>query len=77
MDQTAVAHEGDDGPAEFNDRLGCEVGSELVEHFLVDVVVVDEETLRVAKSGLFVGAEVSLGPVANLGDCGFVERGTL
>jgi hypothetical protein len=53
------------------------VRAEVVEHLLVDVVVVDEQALRVAQGGLLVGAEVAGRPVTNLGDGLFVKRGSL
>ena len=77
VDQATEAHERDDRPTQFHDLLGREVRAEIVEHLLVDVVVVDEEALRVAKGGFFVGAEVASRPVTNLGDGSFVERGSL
>ena len=52
MNQSAVAHERDDRPAQLDDLLGREVLSEIVEHFLVNVVVIDEETLRIAQRRL-------------------------
>ena len=77
VDQAAVTHERNDRPTEFHDLLGREVRAEVVEHLLVDVVVVDEQALRVAQGGFLVSAKVAGRPITNLSDGGFVKRGSL
>ena len=65
MDQAAEAEVADHGPAKFHDLLLRVVPQELIEQFLVDARVVDEEALRIMERGLFGIAEVGLTPVAD------------
>jgi hypothetical protein len=74
VDQAAVAHVADDGPAEFEDLLFGVVLEEFVEEVLVDVGVVDEQPLRVVKGGFLGRGEVLVAPGADAGD-GFLFEG--
>ncbi|MBI5948131.1 MAG: hypothetical protein HY875_08330 [Chloroflexi bacterium] len=69
MDEAPEAHVADDGPAQFHDLLLGVVLEEVVEEFLVDVVVVDEEAFGVAEGGLFGAGEGRLvAPCPDAGD---------
>jgi len=60
VDQPPESQVADDRPAQLHDLLLRVVLEEVVEQFLVDVAVVDEEALRVAQRGLLSGRERSL-----------------
>lgn len=74
MDEAAKAEVADDSPAEFDDLAFGEVFAKLVEEFLVDVVVVDEEAFRVVKGGHLGGRKAGIAPGADPGD-GFLFEG--
>ena len=59
--------------AEFDDLCLCVVLKQLVEEVLIDVLVVDKETLRVVQRGLFRGGEVGIAPGRNLADRFLIE----
>ena len=73
VDQPAEAHVAHDRPPEFNDLLFRVVAKQVVEQFLVDVVVVDEEPLRVGECRLLRLAEVLVAPRPDLGDGLFLQ----
>lgn len=74
MDQASEAHVAHDGPAQFDDLFLCIEFEELVEQLLVDVGVVDEQTLGVVEGGLLGGGEVLVAPGADFGDRALFER---
>ena len=74
VDEAAVAHVADDGPAEFEDLFLGVVLEEFVEEVLVDVGVVDEEAFGVMEGGLFSVGEVLVAPGADAAD-GFLFEG--
>ena len=73
VDQPAEAHVAHDRPPEFNDLLFGVVAKQVFEQILVDVVVVDEEPLRVGECGLLRCAEVLVAPRPDLGDSLFLK----
>jgi hypothetical protein len=74
VDEAAVAHVADDGPAEFEDLPFGVVLEEFVEEVLVDVGVVNEEAFGVVEGSFFGGGEVLFAPGADAAD-GFLFEG--
>ena len=68
MDQPPEAEVAHDRPADLHDLLLGVVLEELVEQRLVDVVVVDEEALRVVEGCLLGLAEILVAPGRDLLD---------
>lgn len=66
MDEPPEAKVADDGPADLDDLLLGVVLEEVIEHRLIDVVVVDEQALGVTEGGLLGLGEVLVSPAADL-----------
>lgn len=68
MNEPAEAHIAHDCPSEFDDLLFCVEPQEVIEHLLVDVVVIDEEPLRIPERRFLSIAKVLVAPRSNLRD---------
>ena len=66
VNQAPVPHVRHDRPAELHDLLRREVPREIVEQFLVDVLMVDVQPLGVTERRLLTIREVAIGPVRDL-----------
>lgn len=74
MDEPAEAHVADNRPAKFDDLLLGVVEQQVIEEFLADVAVVDEQPFRVGEGGFLRIAEVLVAPRPNLCDGFFFQR---
>jgi hypothetical protein len=68
VDEAPEAEVADDGPAQFDYLLLGVVLEQLVEEFVVDVLVVQHQALRVVQCRFLGRAEVLVAPGPNLRD---------